>query len=56
MDDHDFLKTAEALAKKNPENTLAIAFLEAFSKEDFNKPLCITLASKLILSLESLAE
>ena len=56
MDDNDFLKSAEALALKNPDNKLSIAFLEAFSKEDFDQSLCITLASKLILGLESLAE
>ncbi|MBF0694264.1 MAG: hypothetical protein IR153_04310 [Flavobacterium sp.] len=56
MDDTDFLKSAEALAKKNPENPLSVAFLDAYNEDQYDRELCITIASKLILSLESLAE
>ncbi len=56
MDDSDFLKTAEALALKNPNSQLAIDFLLEFRKENADLAKCITIASKLILSLESVAE
>ncbi|HEY0045631.1 MAG TPA: hypothetical protein VGB44_02865 [Flavobacterium sp.] len=51
MEDREFLLSAESLANNHPDDSLAVAYLEAFYQEPQDLVKCKNLASQVILKL-----